>query len=157
MNVNNLTISGRLCKEVELKTLENGATVASMFFANSKKYKDKAGELKETTSFLNAEIWGPQAKAVKEYLVVGQELIICGEIISQSWEDKETKQKRSKVFINCQSVQFGNKPKPKEDAVKDAEIVKEPAEEKATEEKVVVPEEKKEKAPEDVEKEEEFL
>jgi len=98
-DLNTITIAGRLTRDPELKHLSGGRAVCEVSIANSRYYKDKSGERKEETVFINATIWDKMAEYVGEKLRKGRPVIVEGRLKSESWEDKTSGQKRSKIFI----------------------------------------------------------
>lgn len=103
-DLNTITIAGRLTRDPELKYVSGGRAVCEVSIANSRHYKDKSGEKKEETTFINATIWDKFAEYVGEKLRKGRPIIVEGRLKSESWEDKTTGQKRSKVYIAAQRI-----------------------------------------------------
>ena len=123
MTVNKVMLSGNLTKDVELRTLESGTSVAKLSIANNQYYKDKNGENQQSTSFFNVTVWGKMAEVCNTVLQKGSEVFVEGSIEQRTWEDKETKQKRSTYEIVSQNIQFikGLKEKqPEKEAVKES-------------------------------------
>jgi single-strand DNA-binding protein len=109
-SVNRVTILGFLGKSPEIRTLESGNKVASFSVATSEKYKNKAGELVEETTWHNIVIWGKLADIVEKYLVKGSQVYLEGSIKNRSYEkDGVTKYITE---INCEKmVMLGGKSK----------------------------------------------
>ena len=103
-DLNNVIIAGRLTRDPELKYLPSGTAICSVSVANTRYYKDKSGERKEDTSFVDATVWDKQAEWVGQNLTKGRPVIIEGRLKSESWEDKTTGNKRSKITISAQRI-----------------------------------------------------
>jgi single-strand DNA-binding protein len=103
-DLNKVLIAGRLTRDPELKYISSGRAVCRLSIANSRYYKDKNGERKEDTSFVDATVWDKMAEYVGERLKKGRPVLIEGRIKSDSWEDKTSGQKRTKIEIAAQRV-----------------------------------------------------
>lgn len=103
-DLNNVVIAGRLTRDPELKYISSGRAVCKVTIANSRFYKDKNGERKEDTSFVDATVWDKMAEFVGERLKKGRPVIVEGRLKSDSWEDKATGQKRTKIEIAAQRI-----------------------------------------------------
>lgn len=85
--VNKSILVGRLGKDPEFRTLDNGATVASFTMATSETYKDRVtGEKKEITDWHNIVVWRGLAEVAKKYLSKGDLVYIEGKMRTRSWE-----------------------------------------------------------------------
>ena len=96
---NSTVFGGRICADPELKYLPAGTAVAKITVANNSKYKDR-----ETVTFLEATCWGKTAEIVSQYCKKGDRVVLEGELRTESWEDKQTGKKRSKMKLNVERV-----------------------------------------------------
>lgn len=103
-DLNTVTVAGRLTRDPDLKYVSSGRAVCEISIANTKYYKTRDGERKEDTTFINATCWDKFAEYVGENLKKGRPVIIEGRLKSESWEDKNSGQKRSKVYILANRV-----------------------------------------------------
>ena len=103
-DLNTVTIAGRLTRDPEIKYTAGGRAVCTLSIANTRHYKDTSGERKEDTSFVNATCWDKFAEYVGEHIKKGRPVIVEGRLKSESWEDKTTGQKRSKLYIMAMRV-----------------------------------------------------
>ncbi len=97
--VNKVILVGNLGKDPELKYTPQGTAVAKFSLATSEKYKDKAGEWQERTEWHNLVAWARTAEVAAEYLKKGSTVFIEGRLRTDSWDDKETGQKKYKTEI----------------------------------------------------------
>jgi single-strand DNA-binding protein len=111
MNINKVLIAGNITKDIELKTLPNGTSVASFGLASNRTWKDANGEKQEQVEFHNIVVFGKQADTIKQYCVKGQNLFVEGRLQTRSWEDKESGKKLYRTEIILENFQFGQKPK----------------------------------------------
>lgn len=103
-DLNNVTIAGRLTRDPDLKYINSGRAVCTVSIANTQYYKDKQGERKENTTFVDATVWDKSAEFIGENLKKGRPVIIEGRLKSESWEDRDTGQKRSKIAIAASRI-----------------------------------------------------
>lgn len=100
--VNKVILVGNLGKDPELKYTPQGTAVAKFSLATSEKYKDKAGEWQERTEWHNLVAWARTAEVAAEYLKKGSTVFIEGRLRTDSWDDKDTGQKkyRTEIIVN---------------------------------------------------------
>ena len=111
-SVNKLFIMGRLTSDVELRKTTSGKDVASFSLAVDKGGKDEGAFFFEVTA------WDKLAELVSQYTKKGSKVLVEGRLAQDTWDDKETGKKRSKVTITATDVTFldskqdqGDKPK----------------------------------------------
>jgi single-strand DNA-binding protein len=76
-----------------------------MGLAVSRNYKSRDGERREETLFINVTVWERTATYCGENLRKGRPILVEGRLKSDSWEDKTTGQKRTKIEIHGERVQ----------------------------------------------------
>lgn len=103
-DLNNVIIAGRLTRDPELKYIASGRAVCELSVANTRYYKDKSGDRKEDTTFVSATVWDKVAEWVGESIKKGRPVLIEGRLRSESWEDKSSGQKRSRLLIMASRV-----------------------------------------------------
>lgn len=109
--VNLVVIAGNLTRDPELKYLQNGTAVCDLSLALSRKYRDAQGEVKEEVSFIDVTAFGKTAELASQYLAKGRPVLFEGSLKQERWDDKETGQKRSKLKVVAQRMQFLGGPK----------------------------------------------
>ena len=103
---NRVMLAGNLTRDPQVRFFANERAVADFGLAINRKYKTNDGQLKEETTFVDVEAWGRTAELVGQYLTKGRGCFIEGRLKLDSWDDKESGQKRSKLKIVADSVQF---------------------------------------------------
>lgn len=98
-DTNLLMFAGRLTRDPELKYLTSGKAVCELSIVNSRHYKDAQGNKKEDTVFLDTTLWDKQAEWVAENLKKGRPVLVRGRLKQESWEDKTSGQKRTKMVL----------------------------------------------------------
>lgn len=101
-----LTIVGNMAEDPSLKFTPSGAAVANFTVMSTPRTFDKqANEWKDgETLALRCSIWRDAAENVAESLVRGTRVIVSGRLKTQSWEDKQTGQKRSAIVMDVDEI-----------------------------------------------------
>ncbi len=105
-NLNKVFLIGNLTKDLELKYGKNGQPVTNMRIAVNRIYTTQSGEKKEEVCYVNIVVWGKQAESCTTYLKKGSSIFVEGRLQLRSWEDEETKQKKSMLEVVADRVQF---------------------------------------------------
>ena len=103
MAFNKVILIGNITKDVELKQTPNGVSVCSFDIAVNRKLN------REVTDFISIVTWRQQAEFVSKYFKKGQAILVCGELQTRSYTDKQNN-KRTAVEVVADEVSFvGNK------------------------------------------------
>lgn len=102
MDINSITIVGRLTKDCELSYTSNGTAVGKFSIACNR-MKQKDGSV--PVDYFDVELWGKQAEALKQYLAKGKQIAILGRIKQDRWQGKDGKN-ASRVSIVADTVQL---------------------------------------------------
>lgn len=103
---NKVIIGGNLTRDVEVRYLANDKAVGGFGIAVNHTYKSKDGEKKEDVTFVDIECWGKTAELAGQYLAKGRACLVEGKLKLESWDDKETGQKRSRLKVVADTIQF---------------------------------------------------
>lgn len=104
---NKVILVGNLTRDPEVKHTTNGTAVAEIGMAISRTWFDKrANEKKEETTFVDVTLWGRQAEVAGEYLTKGRPVLIEGRLSLDTWDDRETGKKRSKLKVIGEQMQL---------------------------------------------------
>lgn len=100
-----LTITGNVVADPEMRTTPSGKSVASFTVVTSKSVKQTDGTWENTdTTFWDVKCWGKTAENVVNSVTKGASVIVVGTAVQENWEDKNTGQKRSKIAITAWNV-----------------------------------------------------
>jgi single-strand DNA-binding protein len=105
-SVNKVILIGRLGKDPEVKSTPSGTTVTKFTIATDERFTDREGNKQERTEWHNIVAWGKLGEICGQYLRKGRLVYIDGSIRTDSWEDKETKQKRYRTEIIANNMQM---------------------------------------------------
>jgi len=104
-SMNKVILLGNLTRDPEIRHTAGGTSVVNMRMAINRWFKDKEGEKKKDTCFINVVAWGRQADICGEYLHKGSPLLVEGRLISRSWEGTDG-QKKHVTEVTAMHVQF---------------------------------------------------
>ena len=102
--VNKVILVGNLGKDPEVKFTPQGTPVAKFTVATGERYKDKDGNWQDRTEWHNVVAWQRTAEVVGEYCKKGSQVFIEGRIKTDSWDDKETGQKKYRTEIVVENL-----------------------------------------------------
>ena len=109
MSINKAILVGRLGRDPEVRSTPSGQTVAKFSLATDEKFTDKSGQRQERTEWHNIVAWGRLAEICGQYLKKGKLVYIEGSIHTDSWDDKETGQKKYRTEINAREMKMLDK------------------------------------------------
>lgn len=108
---NSVQLMGNLTRDPEVRYTPNGTAVAELGMAISRKFKGNDGLMQEETTFVDVTLWSKVAELASQYLKKGNPVFIQGRLQMDSWEDKQSGQKRSKLKVVGEVMQMlGGKP-----------------------------------------------
>ncbi len=105
-NFNKVLLMGNLTRDPEVRYTPKGTAIATIGLAVNRMWSNEAGEKKEEVTFVDVDVWGKQAETIGQYMSKGKPIFIEGRLKLDSWDDKESGQKRSKLKVVCESFQF---------------------------------------------------
>lgn len=104
-NYNKVLLMGNLTRDVELKQTAGNQSVAEIGLAVNRRFKDRDGNDREETTFVDCEAWGRTAEVMAQYLAKGRPVFIEGRLKLDSWQD-QSGNKRSKMRVVVEGFQF---------------------------------------------------
>ncbi|MGB0291872.1 MAG: single-stranded DNA-binding protein [Luteolibacter sp.] len=105
-NLNKVMLIGNLTRDPELRYTPKGTAVADIGMAINRVWNNDSGQKQEETTFVDVTLWGRQAELAEKYLGKGRGVYIEGRLQLDSWDDKETGKKRSKLKVVGENLQF---------------------------------------------------
>jgi single-strand DNA-binding protein len=118
---NKVILVGNLTRDPELRYTPKGTAIAKIGLAVNRVWTTETGEKKEEVTFVDVDVFGRTAENVGQYMRKGRPILIEGRLRLDQWEDKQTGQKKSKLGVVAETVQFlgspaggeGNAPAPR--------------------------------------------
>jgi single-strand DNA-binding protein len=99
-SINQVILLGRLTRDPESRTTTSGKIVVSFSLA-----VDRGGQ-DDTADFFDITAWEKLGELVSQYLSKGRRVLVQGRMRQDSWDDKETGKKRSKIEVVATDVTF---------------------------------------------------
>jgi single-strand DNA-binding protein len=105
-NYNKVILIGNLTRDPELRYTPKGLAIAKIALAVNRTWRDEAGATKEEVTFVDIDAFGRQAETLAQYMKKGRPIMVEGRLRLDTWEDKQTNQKRSRLGVVLESFQF---------------------------------------------------
>jgi len=105
-NFNKVILAGNLTRDPELRYTPKGMAIAKIGLAINRTWKTETGETKEEVTFVDVDAFGRQAEVIGQYLKKGRPILIEGRLKYDTWEDKQTNAKRSRLGVVLEGFQF---------------------------------------------------
>lgn len=105
-SLNKVMLIGNLTRDPEIKYTPKGTAIADVGLAVNRNYSTESGEKREEVTFIDVTLWGRVAEIVGEYCKKGVPLFVEGRLQLDTWDDKQTGQKRSKLKVVGENIQL---------------------------------------------------
>lgn len=108
---NKVILLGNLTRDPEVRYTPKGSAVCDLGLAVNRNYTLESGEKREEVTFVDVVLWARLAEIAGEYLKKGRPVFIEGRLQMDSWDDKQTGQKRTKIRVVGETMQLlGSRP-----------------------------------------------
>lgn len=105
-NLNKVFLMGNLTRDPELRVTPKGTPICQFSLAINRTWKNEGGEKQEEVTYVDVEAWGKQGETIAKYLTKGNPLHVEGRLRLDTWEDKNTKEKRSRMKVVLEQFVF---------------------------------------------------
>ena len=105
-DLNKVFLMGNLTFDPELRRTPSGTAVSELRMVTSRSWMSKDGERREEKLFIDVTVWDRQAENCCQYLRKGSPIHVEGSLKMDTWDDKSTGEKRSKIRVHADRVQF---------------------------------------------------
>lgn len=105
-NFNKVILAGNLTRDPELRYTPKGTAVARIGLAINRSWKTETGETREEATFVDVDAFGKQAELIGQYFRKGRPILVEGRLKYDTWDDKQSGQKRSKLGVVLEGFQF---------------------------------------------------
>ena len=109
-SLNKVILVGNLTRDPELRYTPKGTAVAKIGLAVNRTWTSESGEKKEEVTFIDVDVFGRTAENVSQYMRKGRPILVEGRLRLDQWDDKQTGQKRSKLGVVAETIQFLGSP-----------------------------------------------
>jgi|SRR5205807_3384306 len=108
---NKVILLGNLTRDPEVRYTPKGSAVCDLGIAINRQYTLDSGEKREEVTFVDVVLWARLAEIAGEYLKKGRPVFIEGRLQLDTWDDKQSGQKRSKLRVIGETMQLlGGRP-----------------------------------------------
>ena len=105
-NVNKVMLLGNITRDLEVRYTPKGTAVCDLGMAVNRIRTGDNGERIEEVTYVDVTLWGRQAELAGQYLSKGRSVFIEGRLQLDHWDDKQTGQKRSRLRVVGENMQF---------------------------------------------------
>lgn len=103
---NRVVLLGNCTRDPEVKYTPKGTAVTELGLALNRYYSTDGGEKREETTYVDVTLWGRPAEIAGEYVKKGRPVMIEGRLQLDTWDDKQSGQKRSKLKVVAENLQL---------------------------------------------------
>lgn len=105
--LNKVFLMGNLTRDPEVRQVPSGEVVAELGLAVSEQFRSRTtNEVREVVTYVDVTVWGKVAENCGQYLTKGRPIFVEGRLVLDTWEDRATGQKRSRLRVRADRVQF---------------------------------------------------
>ena len=105
-SLNKVILMGNLTRDPEMRVTPGGLPICKFTVACNRKFKMQNGEEREDVAFIDVDSFGKQAEVIAKYFTKGKPILLEGRLKLDKWEDKNTKEKRSKLGVVLETFTF---------------------------------------------------
>lgn len=105
---NSVHLIGNLTRDPEVRVTPKGTSIVSYSLAVNRRWKDESGQVKEEVTFVECEHWGKGGEVFAKHHKKGDRAAIDGRLKMDQWEDKTTKEKKTRIKVVVEDFAFVN-------------------------------------------------
>lgn len=105
-NFNKVILAGNLTRDPELRYTPKGVAIAKFGLAINRNWTTETGEKKEEVTFVDVDAFGREAEHIGQYFKKGRPILFEGRLRLDTWDDKQSGQKRSKLNVVLERFSF---------------------------------------------------
>mgnify|MGYP004454531631 FL=1 len=103
---NKVILLGNLTRDPDSRQTQSGTVICRFTIAVNRSYTSQDGTLRDEACFIDIECFGRTAENVAKYFGKGKPILVEGRLRQDTWEDKTTNQKRSKLVVVLERFEF---------------------------------------------------
>ena len=103
-SINQVILMGRLTRDPEMRTTTTGKSIASFSLAVDRQGQD------DQADFFDITAWEKLGELANQYLSKGRRCLVQGRLRQDSWDDKETGKKRTRIEVVATDITFLDAP-----------------------------------------------
>jgi single-strand DNA-binding protein len=97
---------GNLARDVELRYTPKGTAIAQLTICSNRTWSNESGQKQEDTAFIDVTAFGKRAEIIGQYFKKGSQIMVEGRLKTDTWDDRQTGQKRSKLGVILENFFF---------------------------------------------------
>jgi single-strand DNA-binding protein len=105
-NLNRVLLIGNLTRDPEVRYTPKGTAVTDIGMAINRVFTSEDGERREEVTYVDVVLWARLAEIAGQYLKKGRPVFIEGRLQLDTWDDKQTGQKRSRMRVVAENLQL---------------------------------------------------
>jgi single-strand DNA-binding protein len=107
-NLNSVHLMGTLTRDPEIRYTPSGTAVCDISLAINRTLppEQEGGERREEVTYVDVTLWAKAAENAGKYLAKGRSVFVDGRLHLDVWDDRQTGQKRSKLKVVAEALQF---------------------------------------------------
>ena len=105
-NYNKVILMGNLTRDPEIRYANSGTAIVKFGLAVNRRYQDADGNWQEEPTFVDITMFGKRGEAFSRFHQRGKPAFIEGSLRFDQWEDKQSGQKRSKLYVVADNWEF---------------------------------------------------
>ena len=103
---NRVILIGNLTRNPETRFTQGGMPIVNFGLAVNRRFQDGEGNWKEEPTFVDVTIFGKRGEAFARFHTKGKAALVEGHLRMDTWDDKNTGQKRSKLYVVAENWEF---------------------------------------------------
>ncbi len=103
---NKVILMGNLTRDPELRQTQSGTSVCRFAIAVNRSYNSQDGSSRDETCFVEIDCFGKSAENIAKFFSKGKPILVEGRLRQDSWEDKQSGQKRTKLMVVLERFEF---------------------------------------------------
>lgn len=105
-SVNRVILIGNLTREPEVRQTGAGGLLASFTLAMNRRYTNNRQEQIDEPCYVDVTAFQRNAEVIRDYVHKGDPLYVEGRLRYETWDDRTTGTKRSKLSVVCEALQL---------------------------------------------------
>ena len=105
-NYNKVILMGNLTRDPETRYAGSGTAIVKFGLAVNRRFQDAEGNWQEEPTFVDITMFGKRGEAFARFHTKGKSAFLEGSLRFDQWEDKQSGQKRSKLYVVADNWEF---------------------------------------------------
>lgn len=103
---NKVILAGNLTRDPELRYTPKGTAIAKLAIAVNRRWTGEDGQQRDEVTYVDVDAFGKQAEVIAQYFKKGNPILLEGRLKLDTWDDKQTGQKKSRLGVVLEGFSF---------------------------------------------------